>query len=186
MNLTDDELLEAVSGNYIGIDFDGIIDMGIIEFSDILTEETIDSNHKLQLSGGVGACRIVLHYKEGDIPHFHIESISKGQGGDKLIDACIRLDTNEYFDHPGHEGILNSKQCKQLEKWLNGKMNWDEKDENGNIIKREKVTRWEFMKRSCKGSENNNVNPITIGSKPDYNTINPKGTKKQEEKNEKK
>jgi hypothetical protein len=148
--------------------------VGEIEFVDVLDEDTV-GNVSLK---GLGSCNVILHYAEGDIPHFHIKN-TKGN-----FDTCIRLDTNEYFDHgkdrKKHEYTLNSSQSKQLNKWLNSNKKWFENKDGGKNLPEEKVEEikiWEWMKRKC-SSSNNNKYPITIGSQPDYSTINKKGTLK--------
>ena len=50
----------------------------------------------------------------GNIPHFHYRT-----KGTWKFHTCIRLDSPEYFHHDGKEGILNSKQRKELVKFLN-------------------------------------------------------------------
>lgn len=54
----------------------------------------------------------------GLIPHFHIwDAETKG---DKYH-TCIRIDKAEYFHHTGKEDILNSKDRKDLVKFLSSK-----------------------------------------------------------------
>lgn len=61
----------------------------------------------------------------GNTPHFHYRI-----KGSWEFHTCIRLDKPEYFHHDGKEDILNSKQRKNLIKFLNkfdneeGKTNW--------------------------------------------------------------
>lgn len=54
----------------------------------------------------------------GNIPHFHYrDRTTVGQ----QFHTCIRLDKPEYFHHTGKEDVLNSKQKKNLIKFLNSK-----------------------------------------------------------------
>ena len=57
----------------------------------------------------------------GNIPHFHYRTKNTWE-----FHTCIRLDIAEYFHHDGKEDILNSKQRKQLVKFL--KQNLEIKD----------------------------------------------------------
>ena len=51
----------------------------------------------------------------GNIPHFHYwDRKTKGDS----FHTCIKLTKPEYFHHTGKEGILNSKQRKELIKFL--------------------------------------------------------------------
>ena len=51
----------------------------------------------------------------GNIPHFHIwDRTTRG----KEFHTCIRIDKAEYFHHTGKEDILNSKDRKDLVKFL--------------------------------------------------------------------
>lgn len=63
----------------------------------------------------------------GNIPHFHYRTKNTWE-----FHTCIRLDIAEYFHHDGKEDILNSKQRKQLVKFLKAeprnkryKTNWE-------------------------------------------------------------
>ena len=51
----------------------------------------------------------------GNIPHFHYRT-----KGTWKFHSCIRIDKAEYFEHEGKEGKLNSKQRKELVKFLQG------------------------------------------------------------------
>lgn len=54
----------------------------------------------------------------GSIPHFHYRLKSDW----KKFHTCIRLHTCEYFHHNGKEGILNSSQKKNLQKFLSSRV----------------------------------------------------------------
>ena len=53
----------------------------------------------------------------GNIPHFHYR---KANEWDKFH-TCIKIATAEYFHHTGKEDVLNSKQRKELVKFLSSK-----------------------------------------------------------------
>ena len=46
----------------------------------------------------------------GQVPHFHV----LGEG----LDACIRIDEASYFPHNRHTGRLNSKQVRDVVRFL--------------------------------------------------------------------
>lgn len=54
--------------------------------------------------------------REGPVAHFHL---LKGNPDSPRWETCIKLSSAEYFHHDGKEGILNSKQKKQLIEFLN-------------------------------------------------------------------
>ena len=65
----------------------------------------------------------------GKIPHMHIRD--KATRGNEFH-TCVRLDKPEYFHHKGKEGVLNSKQKRELKiflespnKMLEDKSNWE-------------------------------------------------------------
>ena len=62
---------------------------------------------------------IYIHTDDpGNIPHFHIwDAETKGN----KYHTCIRIDKPEYFHHTGKEDILNSKDKKDLVKFLKSK-----------------------------------------------------------------
>lgn len=62
----------------------------------------------------------------GDIPHFHYRT-----KGTWEFHSCIKIKSAEYFEHEGKESKLNSKQRRELVKFLNNidkhdktKTNW--------------------------------------------------------------
>ena len=55
---------------------------------------------------------VIVHSNEGDnIPHFHIKRSGKH-------DCCIMLNEDRYFNHGNNDSVLNSKETKELDKWL--------------------------------------------------------------------
>ena len=78
---------------------------------------------KLHLSKGLKQVTISVYSTEGNYPHFHIKS-NDGKPGDSTpkkngFEACIRLDTNKYFNHGYKTGKLNRGEIKALLKILN-------------------------------------------------------------------
>lgn len=63
----------------------------------------------------------------GMIPHFHIcDTATKGQ----YFHTCVKLNKPEYFHHTGKTDVLNTKQRKELVKFLTtktdrGLTNWE-------------------------------------------------------------
>ena len=72
---------------------------------------------KLVLSG-IGECRITIYSEPGSIPHFHVIS---GNPQHPEWETCIELLSSSYFHHGGKRGELNTKQRKELIKFLNTK-----------------------------------------------------------------
>ena len=79
----------------------------------------------------------------GNIPHFHIwDKTTKGD----VFHTCIRIDKAEYFHHTGKEDLLNSREKRDLVKFLQSKSknkrfetNWEYlvsmwNDNNSNIL----------------------------------------------------
>lgn len=77
---------------------------------------------------------------EGDnIPHFHLDNKEQGN---KQKKTAIRLDMPSYFLHGDKKYILNSKERKELVKWLNEKpASGLLLDKNGNYPK----TNWQAL-----------------------------------------
>lgn len=58
---------------------------------------------------------VIYTNDSGKIPHFHyFDDATRG----KEFHTCIRLDKPEYFHHGNKNGILNSKQKKELISFL--------------------------------------------------------------------
>lgn len=56
--------------------------------------------------------QIILHSKEGyGIPHFHIKRTNGN-------DCCVMLNDNKFFNHGHNNGLLSSKEQKELDRWL--------------------------------------------------------------------
>lgn len=50
----------------------------------------------------------------GNIPHFHYRKANQWD----QFHTCIKISSAEYFHHTGKEGVLNAKQRKELQKFL--------------------------------------------------------------------
>lgn len=75
-----------------------------------------------------GMYLVIFTNDAGNIPHFHI--FNNQNPACATFDACIKLETPEYFKHSSHTDILNSKQIKKLIKFLKsdihpGRTYWD-------------------------------------------------------------
>ena len=64
-----------------------------------------------------GLVLIIWTNDPGWIPHFHILNNSNPKKA--TFDACLKIETPEYFKHGHHTDILNSKQMKHVIKLLN-------------------------------------------------------------------
>lgn len=58
---------------------------------------------------------IVWTNDNGNIPHFHI--VDSGTLGSQFH-TCVQIEKPEYFHHTGKEGVLNSKERKELIKFF--------------------------------------------------------------------
>lgn len=131
-----------------------VITLGTINFKNILAEREIASNNRFK-GRYIGECKVQVYGNEGQIPHFHIESL------DKKFDCCVRIYEPYFFQHGTHQDLLNGYQCKQLDKWLKNiekfsNTNWQ------NI-----VLTWIGMNPDCKYPENQKVN-----NQPNYSNMN--------------
>lgn len=63
-----------------------------------------------------GMYLVVWTNDSGWIPHFHI--FNNQNPNKATFNACLKLETPEYFKHVHHTDVLNSKQLKQLVKLL--------------------------------------------------------------------
>ena len=86
--------------------------IGEIEFPSILNEREIGGNDRVNFKN-IGKCKIEVYSGEGQVPHFHLNSI------DGKFKSCICIYSPHYFDHGGkYKDILNSKCRKVLDDWL--------------------------------------------------------------------
>ena len=92
----------------------------------------------------------------GYIPHFHYR---KGKPNNYTFHTCIKLKSPEYFHHTGKEDNLNSKQIKELIKFLQSS---SEDDEN--------KTNWEVL--LIEWNRNNSQEKVDKNQEmPDYNKL---------------
>ena len=78
----------------------------------------------------LGECSVYIYSNEGPIPHFHL--ISKN----KKFETCICIFEPLYFLHGTKTGTLNSKQRKQLNNWMNQKIDYSDAN----------ITNWQSIK----------------------------------------
>lgn len=94
--------------------------------------------------GFIGDLEIYIRTDDpGHIPHFHIWD--KETKGDKFH-SCVRIDKAAYFFHEGKRDILNSRQRKELVRFLESP------------YKRYNITNWQYLV----GEWNNNNSTIEI------------------------
>ena len=69
--------------------------------------------------GFIGELEVYVNTNDaGSIPHFHLRD---SDNWDKFH-TCIRIDKAEYFLHEGKEDILNSRQQKELQEFMESKV----------------------------------------------------------------
>lgn len=87
-----------------------------------------DNNMLLEMAqiGTFGKYTIIVWTNDpGNIPHFHvIDSATRGNS----FNTCIKIESAEYFHHEGKEDTLNTKERKELLKFLNSKDKWGEQN----------------------------------------------------------
>lgn len=95
---------------------------------------------------------------KGNIPHFHMWDIETM--GDKFH-TCIKLTVPEYFHHEGKEGILSSKERRELVKFL----------ESPRKKSRYPITNWEYLIDLWNDNNNSSMNVDPDQEMPDYNNL---------------
>lgn len=90
----------------------------------------------------------------GNIPHFHI--VDKATLG-RDFHTCVKIETPEYFHHEGKEGVLNSKQRKNLNDFLKNKNDLG-------------VTNWKYLVTTW-NINNSNKNVDKDIEQPDYTKL---------------
>lgn len=115
--------------------------IGYINFSDSIYEQEVGGNKRYKPKG-IGECKIEVYGpNEGSVPHFHIQSL------DKSFQCCVCIYSNNYFSHGSYTGKLNTKQCKELNEWLN----LIQKNSFGKLTNWETiVVMWEGSNPECK------------------------------------
>jgi len=94
----------------------------------------------------------------GDIPHFHYRKKGTWEGH-----TCIRLDKPEYFQHGDKQATLNSKQRKELVKFLQSKPTRTTRFS----------TNWEYLLDAWNANNSNVEIPVDL-IMPDYNKLSSK------------
>lgn len=103
-----------------------------------------------------GLYLVVWTNDAGWIPHFHIFNNSNPKK--TTFDACLKIETPEYFKHGQHTDILNSKQVKQIMKLLKSE-------------KEPGLTWWKYL-ISTWNANNSKAEIPTDLPMPDYTTLN--------------
>ena len=87
--------------------------IGTIIFPDTLLQEAEFSGKTRLNLKSLGECKVEVYSNEGTIPHFHIFK------PDHSFETCICIYSPNFFPHGlKYEGVLNSSQCKILDKYL--------------------------------------------------------------------
>ena len=112
-----------------------------------IEEVTISTNEISK----VGVVKISVYGGEGPVPHFHIEG--------KDFSCCVCIFDNRYFDHGIHQDILNTKQLKELDRFMRDKSSINEK-----------LTNWEAAKFIWEAAniENNDDISMVLRYKLEY------------------
>ena len=122
-----------------------------IEFSEDINEQEIIGNKSFN-PNKIGRCKVLLYGREGNIPHFHIESLNR------TFSSCICIYSNNYFSHGDHyKDEFNSKQRIQLNEWLNQPNAEFSKMSNWEMI----CVAWDRGTPDCKFKEK-------VTTQPDY------------------
>ena len=126
--------------------------VGDINFSDIMNEDTLADKAPIRK---LNNCIIEVRSREGfNVPHFHI---TNGE-----YDACIMIFNNKYFNHNDEcNDKLTSRQCKELEKWMNQPTTCKKKPAGINL------NNWQMMQLLWNQYHNTNYNR----EQPNYSTI---------------
>lgn len=80
------------------------------EFDKLIEER--QQLYEMARVGNFGEYRIYVYSGERNIAHFHFINRHTGAEG------CIKILTNEYYQHGGHNATLNSRERKELVKFL--------------------------------------------------------------------
>lgn len=95
----------------------------------------------------------------GNIPHFHIRD---EVDWDKFH-SCINILSAEYFAHEGKEGVLNSKQRKKLQEFMEATADIDIEDVN-------EINNWKYI--CVLWNSNNSSAKVPKDAKmPDYRQL---------------
>lgn len=107
--------------------------------------------------GHIGNMYLIIWTNDaGWIPHFHV--FNNQNPKKSTFDACIKLETPEYFKHGQHIDILSRKQIKQLIKLLESE-------------KSPGITWWRYIIESWNSNNSMFTVPYDMPM-PDYNLLN--------------
>ena len=116
------------------------------------------SDELLEMSscGEIKGLYIVIWKNDGGwIPHFHIYNNQNPKKA--TFDACLKIETPEYFKHGHHTDVLNSKQMKLLLELLNSNFN-------------DKNTYWEMVINNWNLNNSKQTVPFDLPM-PDYMSL---------------
>ncbi len=113
---------------------------------------------------GILECNLDIFIRTDDpgkLPHFHI--VDRNNLDKRDNEGCIRIDKAEYFSHGNKTMTLNSKQRKELIKFLN------EKPKNGLTD-----TNWRYIVALWNDNNSDVILPIDL-EMPDYTQLSTEG-----------
>ena len=86
-------------------------------FSEFINESFLIN--EMARVGQIDDLEVCIYNREGgNVPHVHIRDYAT-MG--REFDACVKLESPEYFDHGCHTDILTTKQKHQLNDFMNSK-----------------------------------------------------------------
>lgn len=98
---------------------------------------------------------IIFTNDGGWIPHFHIYNNQNPKKA--TFDACLKIETPEYFKHVNHTDILNRKQMKSIYDFLQGV------DDDGD-------SNWKYIIKTWNKNNSKQTIPIDLLI-PDYMSL---------------
>ena len=114
----------------------------------ILSEESIISEPKEDIGKGIKIRMYVYNAEGSGVPHVHLVSKDFDNG-----DCCIKLLKSAIYPHKNHQTILNSDQCKKLNKIMSKPYR-----------KNNKITNWQAAIKYW----SDNVSNLGSPSQPNY------------------
>lgn len=103
-----------------------------------------------------GMYLVIFTNDGGWVPHFHV--FNNQNPKKTTVNACLKLETPEYFKHGNHTDILNAKQVKQLVKFLKSEMRPD-------------MTWWQHLVDTWNSNNSKQELPYNLPM-PDYTSLN--------------
>lgn len=132
--------------------------MKVKSFNDYILD-MYPENELLEMAacGNTHGLYLVIWTNDGGwIPHFHV--FNNPNPKKSTFDACLKLETPEYFAHGGHTDILNKKQVKHIVELLKSE-------------KRPGLTWWEYLIDTWNSNNSQAEIPYDM-EMPDYLTLN--------------